>query len=273
MNTRRERVITYAFLGFFSALAVLPVLGVLLYSLNPAGVQTEGLGLPTSLHFDTYREAWDVAHFSMYLRASVIVTTMVVIGTTVLSVLAGYAFGTMRFRGSNALFYVLLLGMIVPFEAVIVPLYYDFRDVGLTDTWWALVLPQIGIDVCFGTFWMRAYFRSVPKSLLEAAAVDGAGSFRTLIRVALPPGRPALLTLVVLIFMWSWNEFLLPLVMVTEESLRTAPLGLAFFAGQHVTDRVGQAAASVIVAAPVVVIFVLLQRSFIRGMVAGAIKE
>jgi raffinose/stachyose/melibiose transport system permease protein len=273
VNPARERIVAYAFLGFFSLLAVAPVLGVLSLALHSQDAQISGFDLPNGLHLDTFRNAWSVAHFSSYLRASVIVSLAVVTGSAVLSILSGYAFGTMRFRGDSALFYVLLIGMIVPFEAVIVPLYYDLRNAGLTDTYWAVIVPQIGLNVCFGTFWMRAYFRSVPRSLLEAAAIDGAGSLRTLLRVALPPGKPAVLTLVVLLFMWSWNEFLLPLVMVTQESLRTAPLGLAFFAGQHVTDRVGMAAAALIVAAPVVIVFVLLQRTFIRGMVAGALKE
>ena len=112
--------------------------------------------------------------------------------------------------------------------------------------------------MCFGTFWMRAYFRSVPKTMLEAAEIDGAGSLRTLFSVALPPGPPAVLTLALLTFMFSWNEFLLPLVMVTDENLRTAPLGLAFFAAQHNTDRIGQAAAAVIVSAPIIVLFLVL---------------
>jgi raffinose/stachyose/melibiose transport system permease protein len=190
-----------------------------------------------------------------------------------LSVLAGYAFGTMRFRGSEAIFYVMLLGIMVPAEALVVALYFDLRSLGYTDTLFAIVMPQVAQSVAFGTFWMRAYFRSVPKSMLEAAEIDGAGSLRTLFHVALPPGRPAVLTLTVLLFMWSWNEFLLPLVMVTDESKRTAPLGLAFFAGQHATDRVGQAAAAVIVAAPVIIMFLVFQRSFIRGMASGAVKE
>jgi raffinose/stachyose/melibiose transport system permease protein len=178
----------------------------------------------------------------------------------------------MRFRGENVLFYVLLSGIILPFEAVIIPLYYNFDAVGLTNTYWALILPQIGLNLCFGTFWMRAYFRSVPRTMLEAAEIDGAGSLRTLFSVALPPGRPAVLTLVLLTFMFSWNEFLLPLVMVTDENLRTAPLGLSFFAAQRTTDRIGQAAAAIIVSAPIILLFLAFQRSFIRGMATGALK-
>jgi len=273
VTTTRERVFAYAFLSFFALVSLFPVIGVLLLALNPRDAVVSGFGLPSEIHLHTFVEAWNIAHLSTYLRSSVIVSALVVVGSTLLATLSGFAFGTMKFRGQNWLFYLMLIGMILPFEAVIVPLYYDLRQVGLTDTYAAMILPQIGVNVCFGTFWMRAYFRSVPRSMIEAAQIDGAGSLRTLFQVALPPGKPAVLTLVVLLFMWSWNEFLLPLVMVTKETLRTAPLGLAFFAGQHSTDRIGMAAAAVMVSAPVILMFIVFQRSFIRGMASGAIKE
>jgi raffinose/stachyose/melibiose transport system permease protein len=272
VTTRSERLLAYTFLTVFSVIAIYPAVGAVLLSLNPRGTPVSGLSLPDQVHLETFSEAWDIAHLSTYMRSSVIVSTLVVVGSTVLSVLSGYAFGTMRFRGDTWLFYLLLSGMILPFEAVIIPLYYDFRELGLTNTYAALVLPQIGLGVCFGTFWMRAYFRSVPQSMLEAAEIDGAGSLRTLWRVALPPGKPALLTLVLLSFMWSWNDFMLPLVMVTDDDLRTAPLGLAFFAAQHSTDRIGQAAAAVMISAPIVLMFVVFQRSFINGIAAGSVK-
>ena len=201
-----------------------------------------------------------------------IVAVTVVAVSTVLSILSGYAFGLMRFRGATALFYVFLLGLMVPIEAMIVPLYFDFRDLDLTDTYWALILPQIGLSVAFGTFWMRAFFLSTPRSLVEAARIDGASSWTTLWRVLVPFGRPAILTMMVLVFMWTWNEFLLALVMVSSEDQRTAPLGLAFFQGQHTSDLTLLAAGSVIVATPVVIVYVFLQRHFIRGMLTGAVK-
>jgi raffinose/stachyose/melibiose transport system permease protein len=178
----------------------------------------------------------------------------------------------MRFRGEQVLFYVLLIGLMVPLEATIVPLYYDLRDLGLTDTYWALILPQAGVSVAFGTFWMRAFFRSVPRSLVEAARLDGSSSWSTLWRVIMPLARPAVLTMVVLVFMWTWNEFLLALVMVSDEDLRTAPLGLAFFQGRNTSDEALLAAGSLIVAAPVVIVYLFLQRHFIRGMLSGAVK-
>ena len=191
-----------------------------------------------------------------------------------LATLAGYAFGTMRFRGSSAIFYLLLIGLIFPYEATVIPLYHLFDGVGLTDSLWALILPQIGLSIPFGTFWMRAFFRSTPTALVEASRLDGASSLSTLTRVLLPQARPALTTLVVLVFMWTWNEFLLALVMIQSDSLRTAPLGLAIFAGTNrYSDPTLTAAAAVLVALPIMVVYVFLQRSFIRGMFSGAVKE
>jgi len=257
----------------FAAITVLPILGVVLLSLQPEHAQLSGFELPDRLHFENYARAFEVAHFASYLQSSLIVSIAVVAGTVVVSTLSGYAFGTMRFAGENVLFYLLLTGLVIPFEAVIVPLYVELRAGHLTNSYWSVILPLIGTNSAFGTFWMRAYFRAVPRQLLEAAAMDGAGSMRILWKVLLPGARPALLTLVVLVFMWSWNEFLLPLVMLSREDLRTAPLGLAFFAGRYTTDFVGMAAAAVMVALPVAVLFIATHRRFVHGMWVGALKQ
>jgi raffinose/stachyose/melibiose transport system permease protein len=268
---RREQQLAYLLLGVFSLIALVPIVGIVVTALQARG-GAASFGVPDGLNLDNFATAWDEGNFGDYLRSSAIVTVSVVVLSTLLSILAGYAFGMMRFRGSSALFYLMLLGLMVPLEATIVPLYYDLRDLSLTDTYWALILPQVGASVAFGTFWMRAFFRSVPRSLVEAARLDGSTSWTTLWRVVLPLGRPAVLTMVALIFMWTWNEFLLALVMVSDEGLRTAPLGLAFFQGRNTTDYALLAAGSVIVATPVVLLYVFLQRHFIRGMLAGAVK-
>jgi raffinose/stachyose/melibiose transport system permease protein len=254
---RREQILAHGVLGLFALIALAPVARIAVTALGEAG---------------SFSTAWSDGHFGTYLRSSVLVAVSVVAISSVLSILAGYAFGLMRFRGEQVLFYVLLLGLMVPLEATIVPLYYDLRDLGLTDTYWALILPQAGVSVAFGTFWMRAFFRSVPRSLVEAARLDGASSWSTLWRVIFPLARPAVLTMVVLVFMWTWNEFLLALVMVSDEGLRTAPLGLAFFQGRNTTDEALLAAGALIVAAPVVLVYLFLQRHFIRGMLSGAVK-
>jgi raffinose/stachyose/melibiose transport system permease protein len=268
---RREQAVTYAVLGVFSLFAILPIVGIVFTALQtPGGSAT--FGQLDGLHFDNFRRAWEQGNFGSYLKSSAIVSVAVVVLSSALSILAGYAFGVMRFRGAQALFYLFLFGLTIPTEAMIVPLYYDLRDLQLTDTYWALILPQSGMSIAFGTYWMRAYFRSVPRSLVEAARIDGASSWFTLWRVLLPLARPAVLTMMVLLFMWTWNEFLLALVMVSDEGLRTAPLGLSFFQGRNQADLTLLSAGAVIVALPVVVLYVFLQRHFIRGMLSGAVK-
>jgi raffinose/stachyose/melibiose transport system permease protein len=271
MTSRREQALTYTLLGVFSLIALLPIVGIVLTALQHEGGGAS-FGSFDGLHFSNFKHAWQDGNFGTYLKSSAIVAVAVVGLSTIVSILAGYAFGLMRFRFAQPLFYVFLLGLMVPMEAMIVPLYYDLRDLALTDTYWALILPQAGTSIAFGTFWMRAFFRSVPRSLVEAARIDGASSWFTLWRVLLPLARPAVLTMTVLLFMWTWNEFLLALVMVTDENLRTAPLGLSFFIGRNQADLTLLAAGAVIVALPVVVLYVFLQRHFIRGMVSGAVK-
>jgi raffinose/stachyose/melibiose transport system permease protein len=271
MTSRGEQTLTYAVLGAFTLIALAPIVGILATALqDPAGSAT--FGSFDGIHLGNFKTAWEEGNFGSYLKSSLIVAVAVVVSAGFLSILAGYAFGMMRFRGSQLLFYLFLLGLTVPIEAVIVPLYYDLRDLSLTDTYWALILPQAGASVAFGTFWMRAFFRGVPRSLVEAARIDGASSWFTLWRVLVPLARPAVLTMTVLLFMWTWNEFLLALVMVSDEGLRTAPLGLSFFQGRNQSDLTLLAAGAVIVAMPVVIVYVFLQRHFIRGMLSGAVK-
>jgi raffinose/stachyose/melibiose transport system permease protein len=268
--SRSERSLNYLILSLFALFALFPLLTILTGALAPAGT-SPGL-LPTEISFDNFAEAWELGRFGQYLRTSAVVSSSVVVLATLMSVMAGYAFGTMRFRGSGVLFYLLLLGIMVPTEALVVPLFFDLRELGLTNTYWALILPQTAQSVAFGTFWMRAYFMTSSRALVEAARVDGAGHWRTLWLVLLPVGRPAMVTMIVLIFMWTWNEFLIPLVMVTDESLRTAPLGLAFFQGQYTADVRLLAAGAAIVAVPVIIVYLFLQRHFIRGMLEGSTR-
>jgi raffinose/stachyose/melibiose transport system permease protein len=272
--SRREQILSYAVLAAFAVVALYPILSIVLLALQRRSDLVTGFAIPDHVSFDTFSQAWDLGGFNHGLVNSLIVAGTVAVATAVLSTLAGYAFGSMRFRGNNALFYLLLIGLIFPYEATVIPLYYVFRDVGLTDSLWALILPQIGLSVPFGTFWMRAFFRSTPGALVEASRLDGASSFATLMRVLLPQAWPAITTMIVLVFMWTWNEFLLALVMIQSDSLRTAPLGLALFAGTNrYSDPTLTAAAAVLVALPIVVVYVFLQRSFIRGMFAGSVKE
>lgn len=278
-NRRRLRggnvaawALSHGLLLLFSAIALLPFVSILLISLYPNDQPATGLALPHSLNFGNYVRAWDAANFSMLMRSSAIVALAVVPLGSALCILTGYAFGTMSFRGKNVLFYVFLIGLLMPFEATIVPLYYDLRAFGLANTYPGLILPETALFLSFGTFWMRAHFLSAPRSLIEAARIDGANSWSTLWRVLVPGARPAITTMMVLFFIWSWNEFLLALVLAQDPSVQTAPAGLGVFVGEHVTDISGLAAAAMIMTIPALVVYALLQRHFIQGVTSGSVK-
>jgi raffinose/stachyose/melibiose transport system permease protein len=277
---RLERIGAYGVLSLFSVLAIYPVLSILFLALHRKTDLVSGFAVPTRLDFSSFEAAWTEGRFGTGFASSFIVAATVTVVSAVLSIGTGYAFGTMRFLGDRIVFPIILLGIIFPYEATVIPLYYDFQDVPLVhlhllNTYWALILPQIGQSVAFGTFWMRAFFRSTPRSLIEAARIDGATSFGVLWRVLLPQARPAVMTMSVLVFTYTWNEFLLALVLVSgSQSHQTAPLGLSFFAGAaRAVDPTKVAAAAVLVAAPILVVYLFLQRHFVRGMLAGAIKE
>jgi len=273
ITSRLERSATYVILAVFTVIALVPVLQIVSTAVSSPDSLQPGLLWPDGLHLSNFVDAWNRGHFGSYLRSSALVAVVVVVTAGMVSTLAAYAFGTMRFPGSTVLFYLFLLGLTIPEEAIVIPLYYDFRGIGLTDTYWALILPQTAQSVAFGTYWMRTYFSGSPRGLIDAARIDGASTWSTLWRVLVPAGRPAITTMVVITFMWTWNEFLLALVMVSSDSRRTVPLGLAFFQGQHSSDVALLAAAAVLVALPVVLVYLLFQRRFIEGMLTGALKE
>ena len=277
---RLDRLGTYAVLGSFAIIAIYPVVSILFLALHRKTDLVTGFAVPTHVDLSSFKAAWTEGHFATGFKSSFIVAAAVTVVSAVLSVGTGYAFGTMHFAGDRIVFPIILLGIIFPYEATVIPLYYDFQNVpllhwNLLNTYWALILPQIGQSVAFGTFWMRAYFKSVPRSLIEAARIDGATSFGILWRVLLPQATPALMTLSVLVFTYTWNEFLLALVLVSgSESHQTAPLGLSFFAGaSRAGDPTKVAAAAVLVALPIVLVYLFLQRHFVRGMLGGSIKE
>jgi len=272
VSNRFGRVGSYAFLLLMCALVLLPLASILSVALQPPGSAVTGLSWPSDPHWSNFGRAWTIGSFSTLMRSSFIVAVIVVPVATALSVLAGYAFGVMRFRFATPLFYVMLIGIVMPYEATIVPLYYDLRSLHLTDTYWAVILPEIALSVSFGTFWMRAFFLSTPRALIEAARLDGANSWVVLTRVLMPLARPAVTTLAILFLIWSWNEFLLSLVMLQSPELRTAPAGLGLFVGQRTTDIPGLSAGAIIVVLPIVVLYVLLQRKVISGMLQGAVK-
>jgi raffinose/stachyose/melibiose transport system permease protein len=266
------KVALYAFLTITATIVLVPLLGLFFTSLQPAGSVESGLRWPTDPQWENYANAWTKGRFSTLMANSLIVATFVVPVGVAVSVLAGYAFGTMRFRGSSVLFYLFMIGLIMPFEATIVPLYYQLRELGVINNLVGVMLPQVGLFSAFGIFWMRQFFRSSPPALVEAARIDGANSFRILRSVLLPISWPPILTLATLMFIWSWNEFILSLVVLTSPGTMTAPAGLGLFVGERISDVPGLSAGALIVCLPTIFLYVVLNRKIISGILQGAVK-
>ncbi|WP_426594981.1 carbohydrate ABC transporter permease [Cellulomonas sp. McL0617] len=270
MTRNSERTVNYIVLTVMAILVLFPVATFLLAALSP-----ERSGKPVgvqSFSWSNFSTAWQLAGFSRAMVVSLTIAVCAVIGQVFLAVLGGYGFGVLGVVGEKVIFPVILLGMMISTEAIIVPLYYQFRAVGLTNSIPGIILIQLGMGVPFGVFWMRAAFRSLPRSIFESAALDGAGPLRMLRLIALPIIRPAIYTLILLSFMWIWNDYFLSLVFLHGAN-QTATVALGVFQGKYVTQINLMAAGGILVAAPVLILYVLFQRKFISGMLAGAIKE
>ncbi|MDJ1134314.1 carbohydrate ABC transporter permease [Streptomyces iconiensis] len=274
MNTapRAERWSGYALLTVLAIAVIVPFLSVFLASMQPSGEPVVGMAWPEQWSLENYRNAWSVAGFSELMRSSLIIAVGVVPASLVLAALAGYALGTMRLPGGNAVAALFIAGLTIPVELIVVPLYFDLRTVGLSDSYLGVILVEIALFMPFSVFWMRTHFRTTPQSLVEAARIDGASSATILFRVLLPLARPPLMTLGLLVFMWSWNQFLLVLVLIQDATKRTAPAGLGFFVGQNNTDVPMLAAGTIIVMLPITLLYLLFQRSFVSGLLQGAFK-
>ncbi|RYI13033.1 MAG: carbohydrate ABC transporter permease, partial [Acetobacteraceae bacterium] len=164
------------------------------------------------------------------------------------------------------------IGMMVPSEAFIIPLYYEMLKLGLINTYWALILPQVAMSVPFATIFMASTMRQIPAELLEAAVIDGATRQRVLWSIIVPLLRPAASSLALFLFIWTWNEFLIPLILVNDDALRTLPIGMLFFQGKYTVNTPVLTAGAIIVILPVILVYLAFQRKFIEGLTAGAAK-
>jgi raffinose/stachyose/melibiose transport system permease protein len=263
--SRRESAITHAVLVVAAIIAVFPLASVVVASLRSDG---GGVGL------QNYSAAWTQGRFASALMSSALVAVTVVVVTAAVACLAGHALAHMRVPGAKVVVGLLLVGLVLPYEVTVLPLYQMLAGWGLVDTYWALILPQVGLSVPLGVFWMRSFFASVPGELLDAARIDGASRSRILLSVLVPVAWPAIATLATILFLFTWNEFLLALILVPQnEAVQTAPLSLSFFSGAERGAKPDiTAAAAVLVALPIVAAYVVLQRRLITGLTDGAVK-
>ena len=228
--------------------------------------------VPNEPTIANYRDAWSSNHFGRYFLNSLGVAAATTLLSVLLSSMMAYAFARLRFPGRRLLFGLLLLGLMVPTMMLIVPQFLLARNLHLLDSYLGLVLFYVGGTLALNTFLLRSFFQDVPVELEEAMVVDGAGPWKRYWKLILPLSRPALATVAIFTFLASWDEFVWALTIINDPEKRTLPIAIALFQGQHATSWGIVFAASAIAVVPVIAIFVALQRQFIGGIAAGAVK-
>ncbi|MEW6701249.1 MAG: carbohydrate ABC transporter permease [Bacteroidota bacterium] len=225
---------------------------------------------PDKFNFDHYETLLTRLNLTKYLFNSLMISLGVTFFSLMLNSMAGYAFAKYRFAYKKGLFKFLLSSMIIPGQVTMLPVFLILKNIGLINTYWAIIVP--GMASIFGIFLIRQYAFSIPDSLIEAAKIDGATELQIYFRVILPLCKPILVTLGLFTFMGTWNDFLWPLIVMTDSSMYTMPVALANLMSEHVQDTELMMAGSVITIVPVLIVFLVLQKYYIKGIMMGSVK-
>ena len=249
-----------------------PLLWMLSVSFMPAG-QANNFPpplVPRGATLDNYRQLFGYAGMGRRLANSLLLATLATLLSLTFNVTAGYSFAKLRFRGRERVLQGLLGALIIPGQVTMIPLFLLLKYMGLVNTYAGVLVPLLAS--VFGIFLVRQYAESIPDELLEAARIDGAGELRTFVSIVLPGLVPILVTLAVFSFLGSWNDFLWPLIMLSDDDKYTLPLALASLTREHVQDRELMMAGSVVTLVPVLAVFLVLQRYYMQGLLAGSVK-
>jgi multiple sugar transport system permease protein len=260
-------------LGLLCAAGVLPLLFMAATAFRTQrDWDNSRIGLPTTFSFGAFARAWTDANIGTYFRNSVIVTTSTVALTVVCATLAGYGFAKLRWRLRGVVYLFVLAWIAIPPLLLMVPIYVEMVQLGLLDTYGAVIFLYTALNLPFNVYLMTAFFRSVPDELTEAARVDGAGLHRIFLRVMVPLAKPAIATLVIFNVLWAWNEFLFALLMLQSDSVKTLTVGVLQLQGRFTTDYPALMAGLLITSLPVIAAYLVFQRHLVRGIAAGAVK-
>ena len=225
---------------------------------------------PSNIVWHHFVQAWEKLPFTTFYINSIAIALIAVVITVFINLLAGYAFAKYRFRGRDVIFLLMISTLLIPIQVVEVPEFIITSKLGLVSSWWGVILPRTA--EAFGLFLVRQFMVSIPDELIEAARLDGAGEFAIFRRVVLPLSGPAIAVLTILTFMWRWNDFAWPLVVLQKQSAYTVPLGLNLMQGQYFTDWNGIMSMALVSIIPVLIVFIFFQRYFIQGIADTGMK-
>jgi len=260
-------------LGIIAILMVSPLILTVFTSLKPTTELVNPAWYPPlDVTIDHYIRVWTEGGFNRYFFNTFVISIIDAAVMIVIASMAAYALVFINFRGKIWIQILFLIGLMIPVTAIILPLYSIIRSIGLVNTHLGVILADLALAVSVFVFMFTSYFVGIPKALHEAARIDGATEFQIYRRVVMPIAVPAVVTTALLEFLWSWNDLLLRLLLLPRDEMRTLSVGLLNFQGTMTRDVTGLSAGTIIMAVPVVVLFLFFQRHFVRGMTQGAVK-
>jgi len=275
LNFKTSRTfMTYLLLVGAAIVLILPFLWIISTSLKGSEsiFAVPPQWIPKDLHWDNYAKVFSKMPFFIYLKNSVFISVLTISGTLLSSSLVAYAFACLKWPGRDWLFVFILGTMMLPAQVTMIPVFVLYKQFGWLNTFKPLIVPAFFGGGAFNIFLLRQFFLTIPKELFEAARLDGCSEFKIYWKIVLPLAKPALATVAILTFMMTWNDFLGPLIYLSDKLKGTLALGLAMFVGQYQTEWGVLMAASVLVMLPVIVLFFLFQKYFIRGFMMSGIK-
>jgi len=269
---RRELYTGRLLLIVLMAVTIIPFLSMLTTALHPSGSVPQGLDWPANPQWSNFVDAFNVANMGVLLTSSAFIVLLTVPVSLVISTMAGFAIGHLRVPGASLLLLLFVFGLTLPYEGIVTPLYFLERQLGILNGRLAIALPLIGLYMPFAVYWMRAHFINMPPEISEAARVDGAGTWALFWQIHVPLARPPIASLGILMSVWTWNQFVLALVLVEDPTQRTAAGALGAFQGHYATDIPLLCAGSLLILLPTLVVFVAFQRQVIAALVQGSVK-
>jgi multiple sugar transport system permease protein len=273
MKRRVGRALLYGALIVTAGVTLAPLVWMVSASLMPTGQASSFPPpfVPAQVTLEHYASLFTRLNLARYLLNSALLAFAVTLISLLVNSMAGYAFAKYRFRGRDSLFKLLITSMVIPAQVTMLPLFLMLNKMGLINSYVGVIIP--GMASIFGIFLIRQFAMSIPDSLIEAARIDGAGDFRIYRSLILPLCKPVLITLAIFTFMGTWNDFLWPLIVMTDDSMYTLPVALATLSLEHVQDTELMMAGSVMTVLPVLLLFVALQKYYIGGIMASGLKE
>lgn len=269
------RSIVYVLLSVVALIWIYPIIWMITASLKTQDeFFASGLSLiPKSLNFENYVRAWNNANFGVYFKNSIIVTVSVVVIVLLATSAAGYVMGRYAFVGKKLIMGIFMASITIPLVFTVIPIYELLKEMGLEQNLLGLILAEAGGGHVIFLMLFSSFYGGIPKELEEAATIDGSGFLKTYSSIMFPLAKPIMATVVIMQFIWTWNSFLLPLIVtLSRPELRTLAVGLYALRGENVVDWTGIAAGACIAVLPIILIFICLQRYFVDG-VAGAVKS